>query len=55
MPIPGTTRPHRLAENIAATALELTPADLARIAAATAEIEIQGARYTEAQAQTIDR
>ena len=55
VPIPGTTRPHRLAENIAATALELTPADLARIAAATAEIEIQGARYTEAQAQTIDR
>lgn len=49
VPIPGTTKLHRLDENIAAAALELSPATLAEIAAAAAAIEVQGARYNEQQ------
>ncbi len=43
-PIPGTTKVHRLDENIGALAVELTPGDLREIAAA-AQITVQGARY----------
>jgi aryl-alcohol dehydrogenase-like predicted oxidoreductase len=53
VPIPGTTKPHRLEENIAATELELTPDDLAEIE--SAQIEAQGARYSEANQRMIDR
>jgi aryl-alcohol dehydrogenase-like predicted oxidoreductase len=45
VPIPGTTKLHRLEENIAAVSVQLTPADLKLIADALAEIEIEGARY----------
>jgi len=48
-PIPGTTKPHRLEENVGAAAIELTQDDLRGIEAALKGIEVQGARYTEAQ------
>ncbi|MCF8094860.1 MAG: aldo/keto reductase, partial [Desulfobacteraceae bacterium] len=47
VPIPGTTKPHRLEENIGAAAVELTAEDLADIEDAAAKIEVQGARYPE--------
>ena len=47
VPIPGTTKLHRLEENIGATALELTPDDLREINAAAAKITVQGERYPE--------
>ena len=48
VPIPGTTKLHRLEENLGAAALELTAADLASIEAAAAKITVQGDRYPEA-------
>jgi aryl-alcohol dehydrogenase-like predicted oxidoreductase len=47
VPIPGTTKLHRLEENIGAAAVELTPADLRDIESASSKIAIQGARYPE--------
>ncbi|HTI71183.1 MAG TPA: aldo/keto reductase [Candidatus Limnocylindria bacterium] len=47
VPIPGTTKMHRLEENIQAASVELTPEDLHEIEAATSTIKIQGARYPE--------
>ena len=47
VPIPGTTKVHRLEENIGATGIELTPTDLVEIDAALAAVEIAGARYPE--------
>lgn len=47
VPIPGTTRLHRLEENLGAASLVLTEADLAGIDEAAARIEVQGARYPE--------
>ena len=47
VPIPGTTKLHRLQENIGAAAIELTPDDLREIESAAAEITVQGARYPE--------
>lgn len=44
-PIPGTTKLNRLEENLGAAAIELTAEDLARIDAALADVEVQGARY----------
>jgi aryl-alcohol dehydrogenase-like predicted oxidoreductase len=48
VPIPGTTRLHRLEENIGAANVELTSEDLREINAAAAKIQIQGARLPEA-------
>ncbi len=48
VPIPGTTKLHRLEENIGATAVELTPEDLREIESAASKIMIQGARLPEA-------
>jgi len=48
VPIPGTTRLHRLDENIGATAIELTPDDLREIESAASKITVQGARYPKA-------
>jgi aryl-alcohol dehydrogenase-like predicted oxidoreductase len=53
VPIPGTTKLHRLEENIAAADIELTPDDLREID--DAQIEAQGARYSEANQRMIDR
>jgi aryl-alcohol dehydrogenase-like predicted oxidoreductase len=47
VPIPGTTKLHRLDENIGATAVELTPDDLREIDSAASKITLQGARYPE--------
>jgi aryl-alcohol dehydrogenase-like predicted oxidoreductase len=48
VPIPGTTKLHRLEENIGAVEIELTADDLREIETAAAKIEVQGARYPEA-------
>jgi aryl-alcohol dehydrogenase-like predicted oxidoreductase len=53
VPIPGTTKLRRLEENIAAADIELTPDDLREID--DAQIEAQGARYSEANQRMIDR
>lgn len=47
VPIPGTTKLHRLDENLGAMALELTPEELTGITQAAASIPIEGARYPE--------
>ena len=47
VPIPGTTKLHRLEENIGAAEVELTPDDLREIEAAASKINVQGARYPE--------
>jgi aryl-alcohol dehydrogenase-like predicted oxidoreductase len=47
VPIPGTTKLHRLEENIAATEIELTADDLREIDRAAAQIAVHGARYPE--------
>jgi aryl-alcohol dehydrogenase-like predicted oxidoreductase len=48
VPIPGTTKLHRLEENNGAVSIELTPEDLRDIDAAASQITIEGARYPEA-------
>jgi aryl-alcohol dehydrogenase-like predicted oxidoreductase len=45
VPIPGTTKPHRLKENVGAAAIELTRDDLQQIDDALSEIQVQGDRY----------
>jgi aryl-alcohol dehydrogenase-like predicted oxidoreductase len=55
VPIPGTTKLHRLEENIGAAALELTAGDIAGIESAAAQIEVQGARYPEHLEKTTNR
>jgi aryl-alcohol dehydrogenase-like predicted oxidoreductase len=45
VPIPGTTKLHRLDENIGATTVELTAADLGEIDSASSKIKVQGDRY----------
>jgi aryl-alcohol dehydrogenase-like predicted oxidoreductase len=47
VPIPGTTKLHRLEENIGAADIELTPDDLRVIDSAASKITVQGARYSE--------
>jgi aryl-alcohol dehydrogenase-like predicted oxidoreductase len=47
VPIPGTTKPNRLEENLGAADLQLTPGDVRAIDAAASEIAVQGARYPE--------
>ncbi len=47
VPIPGTTKLHRLDENIGAASFDLAPGDLREIDAAAAKINVQGARYPE--------
>ena len=47
VPIPGTTKLHRLEENIGAAAIELTADDLREIESAASKITVQGARYPE--------
>jgi aryl-alcohol dehydrogenase-like predicted oxidoreductase len=55
VPIPGTTKLHRLEENLAAADVDLTDDDLQEIETAAAQITPEGARYAEAQQRTIDR
>jgi aryl-alcohol dehydrogenase-like predicted oxidoreductase len=55
VPIPGTTKLHRLEENLRATDIDLTDDDLHEIEIAAAEITPEGARYPESVLRTIDR
>jgi len=47
VPIPGTTKLHRLEENLGAASVELTPSDLVEIDRASSAIKVEGARYPE--------
>ena len=55
VPIPGTTKLHRLEENLGAAAVELTPHDLGEIEAALAGIDVQGDRYPPSLAARVER
>jgi aryl-alcohol dehydrogenase-like predicted oxidoreductase len=55
VPIPGTTKLHRLDENIGAVTVELTPDDLREIESAASKIKVQGARYPEKLEQMTGR
>jgi aryl-alcohol dehydrogenase-like predicted oxidoreductase len=55
VPIPGTTKLSRLDENIGATAIALSPADLREIEIAAAQVSIQGERYPAHMQALVDR
>jgi aryl-alcohol dehydrogenase-like predicted oxidoreductase len=55
VPIPGTTKLHRLEENLGAADVELTLHDLKEIDAATSHVPVQGHRYSEPSQRMIDR
>jgi aryl-alcohol dehydrogenase-like predicted oxidoreductase len=55
VPIPGTTKLHRLEENIGAAAVELTPGEVQELEIAASEIAVQGARYPEALQKLVGR
>jgi aryl-alcohol dehydrogenase-like predicted oxidoreductase len=55
VPIPGTTKLHRLEENIGAAAVALTPEEIRELETAAAEIAVQGARYPEALQKLVGR
>jgi aryl-alcohol dehydrogenase-like predicted oxidoreductase len=55
VPIPGTTRLHRLDENLGATAVKLMPDDLRDIEGAASKIKVEGARYPERLEQLTGR
>jgi aryl-alcohol dehydrogenase-like predicted oxidoreductase len=55
VPIPGTTKLHRLEENLGAANVDLTPEDLRAIESASSNIRIEGARYPEWAEQTTGR
>jgi len=55
VPIPGTTKLHRLEENMGAATVQLTPDDLRQIDNASSKISVQGARYPEALQKLVGR
>jgi aryl-alcohol dehydrogenase-like predicted oxidoreductase len=55
VPIPGTTKLHRLEENLGAASVELTADDLGEIDRALSQIPVQGARYSEGSQRMVDR
>ena len=55
VPIPGTTKLHRLEENIGAANLQLSPDDLRELNTAASKIAVQGARYTEELQKLVGR
>ncbi|HMJ23184.1 MAG TPA: aldo/keto reductase [Terriglobales bacterium] len=55
VPIPGTTKLHRLEENLAAASVELTPDDLRDINSASSKVKVEGARYPERLEQMTGR
>src|SRR6187200_3188582 len=55
VPIPGTTKRHRLAENLAAAAMQLTADDLQEIDRAASQIAVKGARYSEGAQKLVNR
>ena len=54
-PIPGTTKRHRLEENLGAARIQLGADDLREIDRAASQIEVQGARYPEHMQQMVGR
>jgi aryl-alcohol dehydrogenase-like predicted oxidoreductase len=55
VPIPGTTKLHRLEENLGAASIELSSGDLKQIETAASKVEVQGARYPEALQKLVGR
>lgn len=55
VPIPGTTKVHRLEENLGAVNVELTPDDLRQLDVAASKIQVQGERYPESAQRMINR
>ena len=55
VPIPGTTKPHRLEENIGALAIDLSASDLHEITGLATQVTVQGSRYSEQQQKMVDR
>jgi aryl-alcohol dehydrogenase-like predicted oxidoreductase len=55
VPIPGTTKLHRLEENLGAASVELSSGDLKQIETAASKVEVQGARYPEALQKLVGR
>lgn len=55
VPIPGTTKVHRLAENLGAAHIELSSDDLRQIDLAASRIQVQGERYPESAQRMINR
>lgn len=55
VPIPGTTKPHRLEENLAAASIELSQEELREIDLITAQIPKHGDRYSETAQRWINR
>jgi aryl-alcohol dehydrogenase-like predicted oxidoreductase len=55
VPIPGTTKLHRLEENLGGASVVLTPDDVTRIEQALATVEVQGDRYAASQQQFVNR
>jgi aryl-alcohol dehydrogenase-like predicted oxidoreductase len=55
VPIPGTTKMHRLEENIGAAAVTLTPEEVRELETAASEIAVQGARYPEVLQKLVGR
>jgi aryl-alcohol dehydrogenase-like predicted oxidoreductase len=55
VPIPGTTKLHRLQENVAGAAVELTADDLSDIETAASQITVQGHRYSEGSQRLVNR
>jgi aryl-alcohol dehydrogenase-like predicted oxidoreductase len=55
VPIPGTTKLHRLEENLGGASAQLSADDVRRLREATSKIEVQGARYSEGAQRMIDR
>ncbi len=55
VPIPGTTKLHRLEENIGAVDIELTANDLRELDNLTAQVKVQGARYGEGSQKLVNR
>jgi aryl-alcohol dehydrogenase-like predicted oxidoreductase len=55
VPIPGTTKLHRLEENLGSAEVELSPADLGEIDDALSEIAVEGDRYGQRQQAMVDR
>jgi aryl-alcohol dehydrogenase-like predicted oxidoreductase len=55
IPIPGTTKLHRLEENLAALNVALTPEDLRQLDEAASQVEVRGARYSEGAQRLINR
>jgi len=55
VPIPGTTKLHRLEENLEAANIELSPADLQQLQTAASKIPVQGARYPEEMQKLVNR